>query len=90
MSRTAVVLCAGRGERLRPLTADRPKCMMEIAGVPILGTSPASISMAEDRQEFAALLDQLDIPHPAYGITHSLEEGYRVAEQIVSLMEAPW
>jgi len=55
---------------------------LKAAGVSILGTSPASISLAEDRQEFAALLDKLDIPHPDYGIAHSLEEGYQVAQQI--------
>ncbi|GAP07835.1 MAG TPA: carbamoyl-phosphate synthase large subunit [Anaerolinea thermolimosa] len=55
---------------------------LEAAGVPILGTSPASIRLAEDRQAFAALLDELDIPHPPYGIAYSLEEGRRVAQEI--------
>ena len=55
---------------------------LEAAGVPILGTSPASIRMAEDREEFAALLDQLGISRPEYGIAHSLEEAYQVAETI--------
>ncbi|MHB8619167.1 MAG: nucleotidyltransferase family protein, partial [Chloroflexota bacterium] len=32
----AVILAGGRGERLMPLTADRPKCMVELAGRPIL------------------------------------------------------
>lgn len=55
---------------------------LEAAGVPILGTSPASIRLAEDRQAFASLLDALDIPHPAYGIAYTLEEGRRVAREI--------
>ena len=55
---------------------------LEQAGVPILGTSPASIRLAEDREEFAALLDQLDIARPDYGIADSLETAHTVARQI--------
>lgn len=55
---------------------------LEAAGVPILGTSPDSIRLAEDREEFGALLDRLDIAHPAYGIATSLEEGRAVANEI--------
>jgi carbamoyl-phosphate synthase large subunit len=55
---------------------------LEAAGVPILGTSPASIRLAEDREQFAALLEKLDISHPDYGIAYSLEEGRAVAEKI--------
>ncbi|MBV9120162.1 MAG: nucleotidyltransferase family protein [Chloroflexi bacterium] len=33
----AIILAGGRGERLMPLTADRPKCLVEVAGTPILG-----------------------------------------------------
>jgi len=32
----AIILAGGRGERLMPLTADRPKCMVEVAGLPII------------------------------------------------------
>jgi carbamoyl-phosphate synthase large subunit len=52
------------------------------AGVPILGTSPRSIWLAEDRQEFARLLDELEIARPDYGIARTLAEGFAVAEQI--------
>ncbi|HEX9019417.1 MAG TPA: carbamoyl-phosphate synthase large subunit [Anaerolineaceae bacterium] len=55
---------------------------LEAAGVPILGTTPASIALAEDREQFGALLDRLDIAHPAYGIASTLEEGRQVAESI--------
>src|SRR5256712_12699935 len=33
----AIILAGGKGERLRPFTSDRPKSMVEILGVPILG-----------------------------------------------------
>ena len=55
---------------------------LERAGVPIMGTSPASIALAEDRQQFADLLERLDIAHPEYGIAWSLEEAREVASQI--------
>jgi len=34
--RKAIILAGGRGERLRPLTEDRPKCMVEVLGSPIM------------------------------------------------------
>jgi len=55
---------------------------LEKAGVPILGTSPSSIALAEDREQFADLLERLDIAHPEYGIASSLEGGREVARQI--------
>lgn len=55
---------------------------LEVAGVPILGTSPASIRLAEDREQFGRLLDQLDIAHPEYGTALSLEESRQVAQRI--------
>ena len=35
-SGTAIILAGGQGQRLRPLTSDRPKCMVEILGTPII------------------------------------------------------
>ena len=55
---------------------------LQAAGVPILGTSTASIDLAEDREAFAALLDELDIAHPPYGIARTLDEGRAVAERL--------
>jgi carbamoyl-phosphate synthase large subunit len=52
------------------------------AGVPILGTSPDAIDLAEDRQRFSALLSALDIPQPPSGTATSLEEAKRVAARI--------
>ncbi|MBM3659296.1 MAG: carbamoyl-phosphate synthase large subunit [Actinobacteria bacterium] len=40
---------------------------LEAAGIPILGTSPASIDLAEDREQFNALCERLGIPQPAGG-----------------------
>src|SRR5437763_1100401 len=44
------------------------------AGVPIVGTSPESIHLAEDRGAFAALLDEAGLRAPAYGTATSFEE----------------
>ncbi len=52
------------------------------AGVPILGTSPDAIDLAEDRERFSALLTQLDIPQPAHGYARTLDEARAVAKQI--------
>ncbi len=52
------------------------------AGAPILGTSPDSIDIAEDRGRFGKLLDGLGIPSPAHGVARSLAEARRVASEI--------
>ncbi len=52
------------------------------AGVPILGTSSDAIDLAEDRERFAALLRELEIPSPAYGMATSLEDAREVAEKV--------
>jgi len=55
---------------------------LENAGVRILGTSPDSIDLAEDRKRFGALLRRLNIPHPAYGTAFSIKEAKEVARSI--------
>jgi len=55
---------------------------LEKAGVPIWGTSPDSIDLAEDRDRFGALLDSLDIPHPQYGTASSIDEALKVGRRI--------
>jgi carbamoyl-phosphate synthase large subunit len=55
---------------------------LQAAGVPILGTSPQSIWLAEDRERFAALLAELDIPQPHNAIARSQEEAAAAAAQI--------
>ncbi len=52
------------------------------AGVPIWGTSPASIAMAEDREQFEAVLAQLEIDRPPNGIATTLAEAQAIAARI--------
>ncbi len=51
-------------------------------GVPIIGTDPENIDLAEDRKRFGALLDELGIPSPANGTATSVEEAVAVAKSI--------
>jgi carbamoyl-phosphate synthase large subunit len=55
---------------------------LEAEGWPILGTTPASIDLAEDRVKFGALLDRLGIPHPPFGRASSPEEAAATAARI--------
>jgi carbamoyl-phosphate synthase large subunit len=52
------------------------------AGVPIIGTAPDSIDLAEDRKRFGALLRELSIPQPDNGMAATGEEAKRVAAAI--------
>jgi carbamoyl-phosphate synthase large subunit len=52
------------------------------AGVPIIGTSPDSIDLAEDRKRFSALLKELKIPQPENGTAVSGEEAKEIAARI--------
>jgi carbamoyl-phosphate synthase large subunit len=51
-------------------------------GVPIVGTAPESIDLAEDRRRFGRLLDELKIPQPRNGTALIPEEAARVAGEI--------
>ncbi|WP_081097177.1 carbamoyl-phosphate synthase large subunit, partial [Erythrobacter donghaensis] len=55
---------------------------LEDAGIPILGTSPDAIDLAEDRERFAKLVDKLGLKQPANGIARSREEAIAVANRI--------
>ncbi|MGW8314517.1 MAG: carbamoyl-phosphate synthase (glutamine-hydrolyzing) large subunit [Bacteroidales bacterium] len=50
--------------------------------VPILGTSPASIDNAENRQKFSEMLDRLDIDQPRWKELSSLEEIYQFVDEV--------
>ncbi len=55
---------------------------LERAGVPIIGTSPESIDIAEDRERFRILLEELGIPQPASDTARSVEEALDKAKKI--------
>jgi carbamoyl-phosphate synthase large subunit len=55
---------------------------LEAAGIPILGTSPDAIDLAEDRERFAALINKLKLKQPENGIARSRDEAIKVAENI--------
>jgi carbamoyl-phosphate synthase large subunit len=79
---------ASRGELLgvvvqlggqTPLKLAKP---LEAAGVPILGTSPDAIDLAEDRERFQKLLQRLDMRQPANDVCRSHGEALARAERI--------
>jgi carbamoyl-phosphate synthase large subunit len=51
-------------------------------GVNIIGTSPQSIEIAEDRKMFAAMLHKLDIPQPPNGLATNAEEALVIAKRL--------
>jgi carbamoyl-phosphate synthase large subunit len=55
---------------------------LERNGVPIIGTSPAMIDVAEDRKLFAEIVEKLGIRQPANGIAKTLEEAEVIAARI--------
>ena len=55
---------------------------LQQAGVRVIGTSPDSIDLAEDRKRFGALLKQLGIPQPDNGMAASVDEAREVAGRI--------
>ncbi|MEE8535492.1 MAG: carbamoyl-phosphate synthase large subunit [Kiloniellales bacterium] len=55
---------------------------LEAADIPILGTSPDAIDLAEDRQRFQGLLTRLGLKQPTNGTATSAEEARAVAERI--------
>jgi carbamoyl-phosphate synthase large subunit len=62
-----------------PLTLALP---LKEQGVPIIGTAPESIDLAEDRKRFGRLLEELAIPQPENGTATSMEEARAAARRI--------
>jgi carbamoyl-phosphate synthase large subunit len=71
------VICQFGGQT--PLNIARD---LEAAGVRILGTSPDTIDLAEDRDRFRQVMQRLGIPQPESGMASSLEEALEVAGSI--------
>ncbi len=55
---------------------------LEQAGIPILGTSPDAIDLAEDRDRFKRLLDKLGLRQPSNGIAYSVEQSRMIAGEL--------
>lgn len=55
---------------------------LEAAGIPILGTSPDSIDLAEDRERFQELVNQLDLKQPENGLATETDQAIKIAEGI--------
>ncbi|KGF14876.1 carbamoyl-phosphate synthase large subunit [Corynebacterium freneyi] len=55
---------------------------LEAAGVPIVGTTPAAIDLAEDRGEFGKVLAAADLPAPKFGTATSFAEARDIADSI--------
>ena len=55
---------------------------LEAAGVKIIGTSPATIDLAEDRDRFRTIITKLGIPQPESGMASTVEEALSIARSI--------
>ena len=55
---------------------------LEAAKIPILGTPPDAIDLAEDRERFQKLLAELGLRQPRNGVAYSVEQAERVVERI--------
>ncbi len=55
---------------------------LEAEGIPILGTSPDAIDLAEDRERFQKLLNRLDLRQPVNGIARSDGEAFEIAARV--------
>ncbi len=55
---------------------------LEAADIPILGTSPDAIDLAEDRERFQKLLEELKLTQPRNGIARTRDEAFAVAREI--------
>jgi len=71
------VICQFGGQTPLNIAAE-----LEAAGVRILGTSPETIDLAEDRDRFRKIMDRLGIPIPESGMASNLEEALEVATRI--------
>ncbi|HEX7525708.1 MAG TPA: ATP-grasp domain-containing protein, partial [Gaiellaceae bacterium] len=85
----ALALAAGTNGRLEGVivslggqTPLKLASLLETAGHRILGTSPGSIDLAEDRDRFNQLCERLEIPQPPGGVAATPDDAVAVAERI--------
>jgi len=71
------VICQFGGQTPLNIAAE-----LSAAGVKILGTSPETIDLAEDRDRFRNIMRQLGVPQPESGMASTLDEALAVAERI--------
>ena len=55
---------------------------LEAAGAPIIGTTPDSIDLAEDRERFQKLVDKLELKQPPNGTARNIEQAVRIASEV--------
>jgi carbamoyl-phosphate synthase large subunit len=55
---------------------------LEEMGVKIMGTSPETIDLAEDRDRFRLIMRKLDIPQPESGMASTIDEAQKIADKI--------
>ncbi len=75
--RPAGVICQFGGQT--PLTIAQ---RLKDAGLKIIGTSPETIDLAEDRDRFREIMDRLGIPMPAAGMATTVDQAVAVADRI--------
>ena len=95
MCRQAVILAAGRGTRLAPLTDDRPKCLVEVAGQPLIDALLGSLEQAGIRQVLVVIGHRADAvrrhvaaTRPSIPVELVENPGYLQANNAVSLWAA--
>ena len=71
------VICQFGGQTPLNIAADLAK-----AGVKIIGTSPETIDLAEDRDRFREMMEKLGIPMPDSGMASNLEQALKIAKKI--------
>ena len=71
------VICQFGGQTPLNIAAE-----LEAAGVPILGTSPETIDLAEDRDRFRKIMEELGIPEPESGMASNTDEALAIAAEI--------
>lgn len=89
-SMNAIILAAGKGTRLRPLTNDRPKCMVEVNGIPMVEKQIQFLHEAGIRDITLVSgykYEKLDFLKDKYGVDIIYNERYDVCNNIYSMVK---